>query len=210
MALPFVISASSSPEPDLRTDEFHVDVVHPSEAPSTQILPPQPDDSEQEQSSFVAYQSPLSEFPLLRPRTSQVVSSHLQHAVYAEPTQGSGFYVANTLINFRPLRLASAAKWLSDPGARICCLELNLRVCPPLHTSRLLTFIYTALPSTLVLSRFVDHEIAQFLCSVLPQSSHIDVLKLQEALKEARQRTSNTTVSLETRAAEALASLGIR
>lgn len=181
----------------------------------------------------MAYRSPLSAFPLLRPHTSQVISSHLQQAIASEPTQGSAFYVANTLINFRPLRLATAAKWLSDPGARICqfevpgggeCRDIH---CSDIHLSKLsrvepdgassssyvsLTDLHLCYPSPHPRSfrPSVDHETAQFLCSVLPQSSHIDVVKLQEALKEARQRSSSTTVSLETRAAEVLASLGIR
>lgn len=77
---------------------------------------------------------------------------------------------------------------------------------------RLLIFIFFSPLSTAFLHTLVvlssDESTAQYLSAVLPHDSRVEVRDLRQALEDTRRRSP--TSKLETRVAEAVASLGIR
>ena len=94
------------------------------------------------------------------------------------------------------------------------CLLLSLMVRLLSSMSRLLTFIFFPLSSFSCLLPYapttLDEMTAQYLSTVLPNGSQLDVNKIKVALEDTRQQTPLSTSKLETRIAEAVASLGIR
>ncbi|KAH8104789.1 hypothetical protein BXZ70DRAFT_922389 [Cristinia sonorae] len=154
---------------------------------------------------FFTYQSPLTRFPLLHSHSQRPFSGYAWQRSDTATTSDStfGFYISNTFIDLRPLKVAATVKWFSDPSIRICqyevpgggeCRDSN---CSDLHLSQMSN------------TEPDDEETAQYLSSAVPQCAEMDAGKIRKALEETRQRrTANG--NLEHRIAEALASLGVR